>query len=169
MRPALALAFLLFTGCASTPPGPSAVEASPDRRCVEGVAIASGTDFAPRTLVRSGMGSEVEMRGRLVPNVRLLTGATVVVCGTGPASEGALTVESVDIVAVDGVPAYLGHIRDTSSGHVLDRPGRGVPLRLTSVPMSAQTTSELVWVSGRPNRDGVVEVVSFGLVRGWVR
>lgn len=163
---------LLVAGCASG----GANEAAPDvpdpgvvasGSCVTGTVFAEGVDIAPRTFVHPMGGPRVELVGELVGNVRLLTGTTVEVCGSGGIEGGALAVTEVALRQVDGMPAALGTLTAGPAGWLLVPIGGGEPLGVTAVPTDlGRAVDRVVWVAG-PMRDGDISVRSYSVLEAW--
>jgi hypothetical protein len=105
----------------------------------------------------------------MATNVRLLTGATVTVCGSSTASGLPLMAETVELGEVDGMPAHLGLLSRGAEGWALQGLGGETPIQLSSVPADLERgEGQVVWVAGAASENGFT-VLSFGVLSGWVR
>lgn len=137
-------------------------------RCLTGVVASEGMPVGPRTWVRPADAPEVELEGPEVSNVRLLTGVTVRVCGPEADRPGApLSVESIAVVGVEGVPARLGVLSAAREGWALEPIESGPSFALSAVPDAlAAAEGSVVWVAGAIEGERI-RVGSFGILEAW--
>jgi len=122
-----------------------------ERDSLAGSPPANGGGGTVRELILTGEGREtIELVDAQVPRLRQVTGAVVTVCGES-LSEGSrqLMVASFELRSVDGNEAYLGVIRSTGSGYVIDS-GLGRPeVPIVNVPTALEEAEgQEVWVAG---------------------
>lgn len=167
---------LTLAGCArAAAPG---AEPSPPAE-PEGFAWAEGTDcftgrvgvegpgIDPRTaLARAGAAPRL-LAGPLARRVRLLTGATVTVCGVPGAGPGVpLWVESFQLRHVEGQEAYLGQVRRAGDFDELAPWGGGAPIPLMGAVREVPRGPVMVWVAGAWQDEWFV-VLSYGVLTDW--
>ena len=154
-----------MAGC-SLPPAEPPTAASGEGRCETGVLRTEGAEPFVSLILTGEGGETIELVDAQVPRLRQVTGAVVTVCGESP-SEGSseLMVASFEIRSVDGNEAYLGVIRSTGSGYVIDS-GLGRPeVPLANVPTALEEAEgREVWVAGDWSTEAFL-VKSFGIFR----
>ena len=165
MRKRVLLGLAFASGCAVVPGGsPAPLQ---DEACVTGAVAVRGLPPADETVVRAPDGTLTPLRGDLARNVRMLSGASVTVCGGGHEPDRPLEPTSIDLLEVDGLNAVLGRLVPTGGGWAIIPLYVGDPVPLASVPGDlAVAASEVVWVAG----DWLEElfgVQAYGVLRGW--
>lgn len=136
----------------------------PTEASIQGVIETIGK--APMTMVvlRPAHGPPVRVDGPLADEVARLTGATVTLFGTAQPGSPYRTVAPThyEIVAIDGEKPFVGVLRVEGDAVRLE----GTPtLRLAGVPRALRDQAGArVYVLGSL-RDGVVTVLSFGVIR----
>lgn len=142
-RAGAALAALLAAGCATAAP-PATVE----RTCAEGILATWSTEVERSLTLEPDDGAPVRLVDGRVPELSILTGARVRVCGI-TLEDGSLDVAEYDLRSVDGAPAHLGTLVATDGEFMLEK-GTGDRLRLVGVPAGlAAAAGRRVWVSVR--------------------
>lgn len=143
---------LLLASCAS------AAKQSLNEACLDGLVQTRGPDPAPELWIRAD-DDEVRIQGNLGPNIRLLTGARVRVCGARFDEDMIAT--TYQLLEVQGYPALLGRLKSTSNGWTLDVDGQTYDLVGVS-GLLAEFDGRVVWVAGEIEQR-TVTVLLFGV------
>ncbi len=128
-----------------------------------------GTDFDPATILRLDDGEETLISGDPEDEIRMLSGTVMTVCGelaTGAIAESAIEAESFELLAVDGMTAYLGTLQEVDGSWQISRKGNDSLVPLSGVPEQLRgAEGSLVWVAGAWV-DEAFSVRSFGTLGG---
>ena len=140
---------------------------APPQSCLTGKVFSVGTDFDPATILRLDDGEQVRITGEEEDRIRRLSGTVMTVCGklaTDAIAESAIEAESFELLAVDGMTAYLGTLQETDGIWQLIRGGSEPLVLLSGVPgQLREAEGTLVWVAGAWE-DETFSVKSFGLL-----
>ena len=128
-----------------------------------------GTDFDPATILRLDDGEETHITGDRENEIRMLSGTVMTVCGelaTDAIAESAIEAESFELLAVDGMTAYLGTLQEVDGSWQISRKGNDSLVPLSGVPEQLrEAEGSLVWVAGAWVADAF-SVRSFGILGG---
>ncbi len=158
---------LLATVSCSVGSADQSVSVAPPESCLTGKVFSVGTDFDPATILRLDDGEETLISGDREDEIRVLSGTVMTVCGelaTDAIAESAIEAESFELLAVDGMTAYLGTLQEVDGSWQISRKGNDSLVPLSGVPDQLRgAEGTLVWVAGAWV-DEAFSVRSFGLM-----
>ena len=160
---------LLATVSCSAGSADQAVSVAPPESCLTGKVFSVGTDFDPATILRLDDGEETLISGDREDEIRMLSGTVMTVCGelaTDAIAESAIEAASFELLAVDGMTAYLGTLQEVDGSWQISRKGNDSLVPLSGVPEQLRgAEGSLVWVAGAWV-DEAFSVRSFGILGG---
>ena len=160
---------LLATVSCSVGSADQSVSVAPPESCLTGKVFSVGTDFDPATILRLDDGEETLISGDREDEIRVLSGTVMTVCGelaTDAIAESAIEAESFELLAVDGMTAYLGTLQEVDGSWQISRKGNDSLVPLSGVPEQLRgAEGSLVWVAGAWV-DEAFSVRSFGILGG---
>ena len=160
------LVLCLVGGCGtrgqSQKAGPEVCSGSPSQLC--GRVVVTGSEPLSAVTLMGDKGESTTIVGGLAPELRRLSGATVLVSGTeadrGPGKS--LDVQKYEVLSIDGQRPAVGILAYTHG--TMSLAGRDT-VQLTSVPEGLRgKAGAKVWIVGR-RAGATLQVQSFGILR----